>query len=108
MTVPVIVTDSETLRQIVREELAALHHSPAQAHAPLKLAYTIPEASEISGQTQHQIRYAITHGELPARQAGSRGAYTIHHEHLDAWLRGVAITHADAARKGVRQAKKPA
>ena len=105
------MTLEDVIRAVVREAVSeALDQLavPAREPAPLKLAYTIPEASEISGQTQHQIRYAITHGELPARQAGSRGAYTIHHEHLDAWLRGVAITHADPARKGVRQVKKPA
>lgn len=105
------MTLEDVIRAVVREavsEALCQFAVPAQEPTPLKLAYTIPEASEISGQTQHQIRYAITRGELPARQAGSRGAYTIHHEHLDAWLRGVAITHTDPARKGVRQAKKPA
>ena len=102
MTTPVIVTDAETLRQIVREELAALHHSPAQAPAPLKLGFTIPEAADVSGCSEWDIRTAIRRGELHAKQAGQRGKYTIHRDHLDAWLKGVPSPTVPA-RKGVRQ-----
>lgn len=74
------------------------------APQPLKLAYTIPEAAQITSQTEWCIRTAIRRGELHARQAGERGAYAIPADSLTAWLHGTPpIT--DLARSGVRQRK---
>ena len=98
------MTFEDTIRQILREELAALPQAQAPAPAPLKLGYTIPEAADASGCSEWDIRTAIRRGELHAKQAGRNGKYVIHHAHLDNWLRGIQTTAP--ARKGVRQASK--
>lgn len=103
MTLAVIVTDPETLRQIVREELAALRLQ-APAPAPIKLAYSITEAAEATSTSPWCIRTAIKRGELHAKQAGERGAYAIPAESLREWLRGVPNLTVPA-QPGARQRK---
>ena len=76
----------------------------ADAAAPLKLAYTIPEAAQISGCSEHDVRKAIRSGHLPAKQAGERGKYTVHHEALNAWLRGIPAISL-SGKSAVRQRK---
>ncbi|SMB93392.1 hypothetical protein SAMN00790413_01964 [Deinococcus hopiensis KR-140] len=87
-------------------ELIAARISTAQAApAPLKLAYTIPEAAEATGQTVWCIRTAIRRGELHARQASERGAYAIPADSLQAWLHGVPNTTLSApSARGQRKA----
>lgn len=99
------MTLEDVIRAAVREAVAeALSDlvSPAQAPAPLKLGFTIPEAADASGCSEWDIRTAIRRGELHAKQAGQRGKYTIHRDHLDAWLKGVPSPTVPA-RKGLRQ-----
>lgn len=84
--------------------IAARIPTTTTAPAPMKLAYSIPEAATATSMTAWQIRTAITRGELHAKQAGERGAYAIPHESLMAWLRGTPNTVP--ARKGVRQTRK--
>ncbi|EYB68835.1 hypothetical protein DEIPH_ctg017orf0211 [Deinococcus phoenicis] len=68
--------------------IAARVQVGATVPAPLKLAYTIKEAAEITSTTEWCIRTAIRQGELHAKQAGDsgRGAYSIPADSLQAWL----------------------
>ncbi|WP_272976895.1 hypothetical protein [Deinococcus geothermalis] len=85
--------------------IAARVQVNASAPAPLKLAYSIREAAQLTSQTEWCIRTAIRRGELHARQAGERGAYAIPAESLQAWLHGTTTPLTDTAPRGVRQRK---
>lgn len=100
MSLEVLIQEAVTAG--VQQALAGLALS---SPAPIKLGYTIPEAVQISSCTEWDIRNAIKRGELPAKQAGARGKYVIHHEHLNAWLKGQKPQTTNTARKGVRQAR---
>lgn len=89
MTASLALTLSPEQLAELAELIAGQIHLTASAPAPLKLAYTIPEAAAVSACTEWDIRTAIRRGELLAKQAGARGRYTIHHAALDSWLRGV-------------------
>lgn len=98
-----VVLSSAQLDELANR-IAARLSLAVPAPAPLKIGYTIKEAAQVSGKTVWAIRNAIDLGELPATKNGLRGAYTIHHEHLDAFVRGVPpVTFP--ARSGVRQRK---
>lgn len=88
----------------VRQALTGLNVQTAPA-TPLKLAYSIPEAAEATGMSEWCIRTAIRRGELPAKQAGDRGAYAVPADCLQAWLHGTSVPVTGSAHPGVRQRK---
>lgn len=84
------MTLEDTIRQAVdagiRDALATL--LPVLRQPSTKLAYTLKEACEVTGATEHHIRYAIKRGELHATQAGEKGRYIIPADCLVAWVHG--------------------
>lgn len=88
----------------VRQALTSLNVQTASA-APLKLAYSIPEAAEATGMSEWCIRTAIRRGELHAKQAGDRGAYAVPADCLQAWLHGTAAPVIGAPHPGGQQRK---
>lgn len=86
----VLLTEEQTqeLADLVATRLFVMLGQQQAAPAPLKIGYTIKEASTASGMTVWAIRQAIVRGELHAKQAGERGAYVIPAEALTNWLNG--------------------
>lgn len=89
-------------------DLVAARIQPQSAPTPLKLAYTIPEAAEVTGMTEWCIRTAIRSGELHAKQAGARGAYAIPADSLREWLLGTPTPLPSRSKRVTSGSRRPA